>query len=82
MVELNGKKINTAVFISGRGTNLKSLIEFSNKKNSLISIKLVISNKPRAKGLYYAKKSKIKIYLTNFKHKNLSEYKILKKLKK
>tara|TARA_B100001996_G_scaffold111569_1_gene84505 strand:+ start:914 stop:1495 length:582 start_codon:yes stop_codon:yes gene_type:complete len=82
MVELNGKKINTAVFISGRGTNLKSLIEFSNKKNSLISIKLVICNKPRAKGLYYAKKSKIKIYLTNFKHKNLSEYRILKKLKK
>ena len=43
---------------------------------------LFIFNKPRAKGLYYAKKSKIKIYLTNFKNKKLSEYKILKKLKK
>ena len=27
------KKINTAVFISGTGTNLKSLIKFSLKKN-------------------------------------------------
>ena len=26
------KKINTAVFISGRGSNLKSLINFSKKK--------------------------------------------------
>tara|TARA_B100001175_G_C18906155_1_gene355652 strand:+ start:149 stop:265 length:117 start_codon:yes stop_codon:yes gene_type:complete len=32
MVKLNGKKINTAVFISGRGSNLKSLIKFSKKK--------------------------------------------------
>ena len=52
------KKINTAVFISGRGSNLKSLINFSKKKNSSIVIKLVVSNNPIAKGLQYAKKSK------------------------
>ena len=32
MEKLNGKKINTAVFISGRGSNFKSLIDFSKKK--------------------------------------------------
>ena len=40
-------KIKTAVFISGTGTNLKNLIKFSLKKNSPISIELVISNKKK-----------------------------------
>ena len=36
MVQLTGNNlISTAVFISGRGTNLKSLIKFFKKKNSL-----------------------------------------------
>ena len=80
MEKLNGKKINTAVFISGRGSNLKSLIKYNKKKNSPFSIKLVISDNPKAKGLIYAKQSKIKIYLTNFKNNNASEKKLLKKL--
>ena len=62
MVKLNGKKINTAIFISGRGSNLKSLINYFKKKNSPILIKLIISNNSKAKGLIYAKKSKIKKY--------------------
>ena len=80
MEKLNGKKINTAIFISGRGSNLKSLINYNNKKSSRIIIKLVISNNSSANGLIYAKKSKINIYVTNFKNKNLSEKKLLKKL--
>ena len=80
MEKLNGKKINTAVFISGRGSNLNSLIKNHKKKNSPISIKLVISNNPKAKGLIYAKQSKIKTFVTIFKNKNVSEKKILKKL--
>ena len=32
MEKSNGKKINTAVFISGRGSNLYSLIKYSKKK--------------------------------------------------
>tara|TARA_Y100001970_G_scaffold187576_1_gene228206 strand:+ start:3166 stop:3735 length:570 start_codon:yes stop_codon:yes gene_type:complete len=76
------KKINTAVFISGRGSNLKSLINFSKKKNSSIVIKLVVSNNPIAKGLQYAKKSKIKNFVTLFNNKNISEKNILKKLYK
>ena len=80
MEKLNGEKINTAVFISGRGSNLRSLIKYHKKKNSPILIKLVISNNPKAKGLIYAKRSKIIKYITNFKNKNVSEKQLLKKL--
>tara|TARA_B100000530_G_scaffold318085_1_gene249572 strand:- start:356 stop:940 length:585 start_codon:yes stop_codon:yes gene_type:complete len=78
--KLNGKKINTAVFISGRGSNLKSLINYFKKNNSFISISLIVSNNFKAKGLIYAKKSKIKQCIVNFKNKKLSEKKILQKL--
>ena len=75
MEKLNGKKINTAVFISGRGSNLRSLISFFKKKDSPILINLIISNNSNAKGLSYAKKSKIKYYVANFKNKIVSEKK-------
>ena len=75
-----GEKVNIAVFISGRGSNLKSLIKNYKKNHSLIKIKLVISNDPKAKGLDFAKKSKIKSFIINFKKKNVSEKKLLKKL--
>ena len=80
MEKSNGKKINTAVFISGRGSNLKSLIKHSMKKNSPVIIRLVISNNLKAKGLIYAKKSKIKTYVTDYKNVNISEKKLLEKL--
>ena len=54
------KKIKTAVFISGAGSNLKSLIKFSKLKNSPISINLIITNNPNSKGLIFAKIFKIK----------------------
>ena len=76
-----GKK-NTAVFISGRGSNLKSLIKYSKKKNSLIKIILVISNNPEAEGLKYASESKIKIYGIKSKKKSNFENNSLKLLKK
>ena len=81
MEKYPGKK-NTAVFISGRGSNLKSLIKYSKKKNSLIKIILVISNNPEAEGLKYAYKSKIKIYGIKFKNKLNFESYSLKLLKK
>ena len=82
MEKLNGKKINIAVFISGRGSNLKSLIKHYKKKKSTISIKLVISNNSKANGLIYAKQAKIKSYVLNFKKNNVIEKKLLKKLLK
>ena len=80
MEKLNGKKINIAVFISGRGSNLKSLIKHYKKKKTTISIKLVISNNLKANGLIYAKQAKIKSYVLNFKKNNVIEKKLLKKL--
>jgi len=78
--KLSGKKLNTAVFISGRGSNLKSLIKYSKSKYSLIKIKLVVSNTINAKGLNYAKKSKIKYYINNYKNIAVSEKQIFKRL--
>ena len=66
-------KTRTAVFISGTGSNLKSLIQFSRTAKSPISIDFVISNNSRAKGLDYAKKFKIKKKVLNFKNKNLKK---------
>ncbi len=80
MEKYPGKK-NVAVFISGRGSNLKSLIKYS-KRNSLIKIILVISNNPDAKGLKYASKSKIKNYGIKFTKNSNFENNSLKLLKK
>ena len=74
-------KIRTAIFISGTGSNLKSLIKFSKTNKSPISVDLIISNNPKAKGLYYAKKYKIKKKVLNFKDKNSTENKLFSILK-
>ena len=76
-----GKK-NTAVFISGRGSNLKSLIEYSKTKKSLIKIILVISNNSSAKGLKYATKAKINNISINYINKQNFENRLLKLLKR
>jgi len=75
-------KIKTAVFFSGNGSNLKSLIRFSYKKRSPISIEIIITNNPKAKGLKFGKIFKIKSKLINYKNKYLAEKKILLELKK
>jgi len=62
MERLNSKK-KIAVFISGRGSNLKNLIKHSKTKRSLFKITLVLSNKSNAKGLRFAKTNKIKNYI-------------------
>ena len=75
-------KIKTAIFISGTGSNLKSLIKFSKLKKSPISIKLIITNNKLAKGLKYGNVFQIKKKIINFKNKEIAEKKILKELKK
>ena len=82
MVLLTGyRKIRTAVFISGTGSNLKSLIKFSKTNKSPISIEFIFSNNYKARGLNYAKINDIKKKVLNFKNKNLSEKKLLFALK-
>ena len=73
-------KKNVAVFISGTGSNLKSLIKFSKLKKSPIIIKLIISNNSKAKGLKYANIYKIKKKIFDFKN-SLSEKKVINELK-
>ncbi len=80
-ISTGSKVIRTAVFISGTGSNLKSLIKFSKLKISPISINLIVSNKSESKGLKYANIFKIKKKIFTFKNKT-DEKKILVELKK
>ena len=73
-------KVNTCVFISGKGSNLKKLILNSNNYNFPIKIKLVVSNNKKAEGLKFARKWSIPYLIINNKQ-NLSEDKILIKIK-
>ena len=70
------KKTKTAVFISGKGSNLENLIKFSKKKKSPISINLIISNTHNAKGLKYSRKYNIQKKVISFKNNKLAEEKI------
>ena len=74
-------KIKTAIFISGKGSNLKSLIKFSKLKKSPIIIKMIVSDNSKAKGLRYSKIYKIKKKVFDFKNE-LNEKKIINELKK
>ena len=83
MEKLTGhKKIKTAVFISGTGSNLISIIKFSKTKRSPISINLIFSNMRKAKGLRYANQFKIKKKIFNFKNIEIAEMKMLTLLEK
>ena len=74
-------KVKTAIFISGSGSNLESLIKFSLSANSPIKINLIISNNIKAKGLKFAKFYEIKKKIYDFNNNSLSERIILKDLK-
>ena len=83
MAQLTGtRKIKTAVFISGTGTNLNSLIKFSKTKKSPITIDMIVSNNHKSKGLQYAKTFKIKKKIYNFSDHSLAEKKIILDLRK
>ena len=71
------KKAKVAVFISGTGSNLKNLIKFSNKRNSPISINLIISNTKKAKGLKYANQYNIEKKVLNFNNNKINDKKNL-----
>ena len=70
------RKTKTAIFISGKGSNLKNLIKFSKKINSPISIELIISNTKKAKGLKYSSQYNILKKIFNFNNK-IDEKKLL-----
>ena len=83
MIKSDGlKKINTAILISGNGSNLKNLIKFSLKKNSKFKITIVITNNSSAKGLKFAKIFKIKNKIINYSNIKDTERKLLMDLDK
>ena len=81
MEKLSGKK-NTAVLISGRGSNLRSLIKYSKTKKSLIRIVLVVSDNFSAKGLNLANKYKINNTVIKYTSRKTFEDRLLKLLKR
>ncbi len=64
------QKLKVAVLISGRGSNMKALIEACENPQFPAEIILVLSNKENAAGLDFAKKKSIKTCVIN--HKNFS----------
>ncbi len=75
------KRVETAVFISGTGSNLKNLIKFSKTKISPIIIKLIISSDKKAIGLKYSTQYNIQKKIVNFNN-NFSENKIISYINK
>lgn len=70
-----------AVLISGRGSNLQTIIDRLHKKNNNIEIKCVVSNNEEALGLKRAKENNICTYTVddcNFKKRKSYEKEIIK----
>jgi phosphoribosylglycinamide formyltransferase-1 len=74
-------KKNACVFISGSGTNLKTLLKRSREYNFPINVKFVVSNTKKAKGLRFAKLYKIPFCILSLNKKINLEY-LLKELHK
>ncbi len=84
-MELYTKKINTAIFISGNGSNMQRIIEESQNGilKNIINIKTVFSDNKEAKGLNIAKNLNIhNFYLKQYyKNREKGEKNIVLKLK-
>ena len=72
-----GLKIKTCVFISGKGSNLETIIKNSRNYSFPIKICLIISDNSRAKGLNLAKKYSIPFKCFSSKNKKVFERNIL-----
>ena len=76
------KKLKTAIFISGTGSNLKNLFKFSLTKRSPIIVSFVVTNNKDAKGITFSKKNNIESKIYKYLNKSKAEKKILKDLNK
>ena len=75
-------KIKACIFISGKGSNLESIIRSSREYNFPIKIKLILSNKINAKGLLLAKKHSIPYKFFPCKNRKIFERNCLFEIKK
>ncbi len=67
------QKIKTAILISGRGSNMRVLINAAKDSDYPAQIALVISNKENALGLEFARQNNIKTAVINHKNFNNRE---------
>ena len=74
-------KKNACVFISGYGTNLRSLLHNSRNNNFPINISLVVSDNKKALGILHAKKNSIPYMIIDTK-KDHYETKVFEGIKK
>ena len=74
------KKIKTCIFISGNGSNLKSIVKNSRDYNFPIKIELIISNNIKANGLKIAKKFSIPYKYFSSKLQKIFERKCLSEI--
>ena len=77
-------KLPIGIFISGRGTNLQSIINASKNKNFPGKVKIVFSDNHDAKGIDLAKESGIDTFsleIKDFRNKREFEEQILKLIK-
>ena len=75
-------KVKSCVFISGSGSNLKSIIKHSRDYSFPIKIGLIISNNIKAKGLQLAKKYSIPYKFFSSKNQKKFERQCLFEIKK
>ena len=75
-------KVKSCVFISGNGSNLKSIIKSSISYNFPIRIELIISNNKNARGLEIAKKYSIPYKFFSTKNQKKFEKNCLFEIKK
>ena len=75
-------KIRSCVFISGEGSNLRSIIKSSRDYNFPIKIELIISNNSKAKGLKLAKKNGIPFKFFRYENQKEFERNCLNEIKK
>jgi phosphoribosylglycinamide formyltransferase-1 len=61
------KKLNLAIFISGRGSNMRSIIEACKTPDYPATVNMVLSNRPDAPGLDYAAGQGIKTEIVDHK---------------
>ena len=78
-------KLKLAIFISGRGSNMRSIMKACEDENFPAQIELVLSNSPDAKGLDFAKNNNIPTEIVDHKQYDTRENfedEILNRLKK
>jgi len=76
------KKVKSCVFISGNGSNLRSIIKSSKEDNFPIKVELIISNNIKSKGRQISKKFNIPYKLISSRNQKKFEKNCLKEIKK